>query len=273
MKNYNRYGLIPALAAAASRWGPATNPSGPTTGRRESISPCCNRAATRRTRATPPIRASRSRCCPAEPTNRPCNCGSKVISSVADYPARLCLPHRRRPDHGAGGTRLRTARGRLRRRGGRGLRLHSDPVFPPGLARREGADAHARTASQRAVRPAAERLASGERDRDRGYGRAAPHRHGERQVRAARRVVGPVLRTLFGQEDQTHVQRLRPDARRFPAGRPVVRRTQVLGQNFRRYLDEEERAGRTVYEDYLDGRAIPSKWNRTGFGRIMIQSL
>ena len=33
----------------------------------------------------------------------------------------------------------------------------------------------------------------------------------------------------------------------------------VLGQNFRRYLDEEERAGRTVYEDYLDGEGNPVK--------------
>lgn len=33
----------------------------------------------------------------------------------------------------------------------------------------------------------------------------------------------------------------------------------VLGQNFRRYLDEEELAGRTVYEDYLDGEGNPVK--------------
>ncbi len=33
----------------------------------------------------------------------------------------------------------------------------------------------------------------------------------------------------------------------------------VLGQNFRRYLDGEERAGRTVYEDYLDGEGNPVK--------------
>ena len=33
----------------------------------------------------------------------------------------------------------------------------------------------------------------------------------------------------------------------------------VLGQNFRRYLDEEERAGRTVYEDYLDEEGNPVK--------------
>lgn len=33
----------------------------------------------------------------------------------------------------------------------------------------------------------------------------------------------------------------------------------VLGQNFRRYLDEEERAGRTVYEDYLDEAGRPVK--------------
>lgn len=33
----------------------------------------------------------------------------------------------------------------------------------------------------------------------------------------------------------------------------------VLGQNFRRYLDEEEQAGRTVYEDYLDEEGNPVK--------------
>lgn len=33
----------------------------------------------------------------------------------------------------------------------------------------------------------------------------------------------------------------------------------VLGQNFRRYLDEEELAGRTVYEDYLDEEGNPVK--------------
>lgn len=33
----------------------------------------------------------------------------------------------------------------------------------------------------------------------------------------------------------------------------------VLGQNFRRYLEEEERAGRTVYEDYLDEEGNPVK--------------
>lgn len=33
----------------------------------------------------------------------------------------------------------------------------------------------------------------------------------------------------------------------------------VLGQNFRRYLEDEERAGRTVYEDYLDAEGNPVK--------------
>ena len=44
----------------------------------------------------------------------------------------------------------------------------------------------------------------------------------------------------------------RPDALSF-----IERK--VLGQNFRRYLAEEELAGRTVYEDYLDGEGNPVK--------------